>query len=102
MELLTDLLDVPAYVIGVLYRLRWQIELYFRWLKVLAGFRHLVSQSENGVRLQFYIGVLVALLIHVQTGQRVSKYALIWMGWLASGRGTPEAMGRGAITKSSG
>lgn len=91
-ELLTDLLDVPAFVIGTLYRLRWQIELYFRWLKVLAAFRHLISQSENGVRMQFYIGVLMALLIHVQSGARVSKYALIWVGWLQSGRGTPEAM----------
>lgn len=91
-ELLTDLLDVPAHVIGILYRLRWQIELYFRWLKVLAGFRHLISQSENGVRMQFYIGVLMALLIHVQTGRRVSKYALIWVGWLASGRGTEQGM----------
>jgi hypothetical protein len=91
-ELLTDLLDVPAYVIGVLYRLRWQVELYFRWLKVLAGFRHLVSQSENGVRMQFYVGVLVALLIHVRTGRRVGKYALTWVGWLEAGRGTADAM----------
>jgi DDE family transposase len=91
-ELLTDLLDVPAFIIGVLYRLRWQIELYFRWLKVLAGFRHLISQSENGVRMQFYIGVLVALLIHLQTSRRVSKYAMIWVGWVQTGRGTPEAM----------
>lgn len=92
LELLTDLLDVPAWVIGLLYRLRWQIELYFRWLKVLAGFDHLISQSENGVRMQFYIGVLMALLIHVQTGRRLSKYALTWVGWLASGRGTPHGM----------
>lgn len=92
LELLTDLLDVPAFVVGALYRLRWQIELYFRWLKVLAGFNHLISQSENGVRMQFYIGVLMALLIHVQTGRRLSKYALTWVGWLASGRGTPQGM----------
>lgn len=91
-ELLTDLLDVPASVISTLYRLRWQIELYFRWLKVLAGFGHLISQSENGVRMQFYIGVLVALLTHLQTGRRVSKYALIWIGWLQNGRGTAEQM----------
>lgn len=91
-ELITDLLDVAAFVVGTLYRLRWQIELYFRWLKVLAGFRHLVSQSENGVRMQFYVGVLMALLIHVHTGLRVSKYTLIWVGWLQSGRGTSEAM----------
>src|SRR6202011_4902866 len=91
-ELLTDLLDVPAFVIGTLYRLRWQIELYFRWLKVLAGFGHLVSQSENGIRMQFYIGVLMALLIHVHTGMKVSKYTLIWVGWLQRGQATPQAM----------
>jgi len=91
-ELVTDLLDVEAFVVGTLYRLRWQIELYFRWLKVLAGFRHLISQSEHGVRMQFYIGVLMALLIHLHTGLRPSKYTLIWIGWLESGRGTSEAM----------
>jgi hypothetical protein len=91
-ELLTDLLDVPAFVIGALYRLRWQIELYFRWLKVLAGFSHLISESENGIRMQFYIGAMMALLIHVRTGARVSKYSIIWIGWLQSGRATPEAM----------
>jgi Transposase DDE domain len=90
--LLTDLLDVPAFVISVLYRLRWQIELFFRWLKVLAGFEHLVSQSARGITMQFYIAVLMALLIHLQTGARVSKYGLLWVSWLASERVTPEAM----------
>lgn len=90
--LLTDLLDVPAHVIAVLYRLRWQIELFLRWLKVLAGFEHLLSQSERGITLQFYIAVLTALLIHLQTGTRVSKYSLLWVSWLADDRATPEAM----------
>ncbi len=90
--LVTDLLDVAAFVVGTLYRLRWQVELYFRWLKVLAGFRHLVSQSEHGVRTQFYVGVLMALLIHAHTGLRVGKYTLAWVGWLQAGRGTSEAM----------
>jgi hypothetical protein len=90
--LLTDLLDVPAYVIGVLYRLRWQIELFFRWLKVLAGFEHLVSKSARGITMQFYIAVLMALLIHLQTGARISKYGMLWVSWLAGDRATPEAM----------
>lgn len=90
--LLTDLLDVPAYVIGVLYRLRWQIELFLRWLKVLAGFEHLISQSPRGITMQFYIAVLMALLIHLQTGLRVSKYGIIWVSWIASERVTTEAM----------
>jgi hypothetical protein len=90
--LLTDLLDVPAHVISVLYRLRWQIELFFRWLKVLAGFSHLVSQSARGITMQFYIAVLMTLLIHLRTGSRVSKYGLLWVCWLAGGHATPEAM----------
>lgn len=89
---LSDLLDVPAYVIGVLYRLRWQIELFLRWLKVLAGFEHLVSQSPNGITMQFYVAVLMTLLIHLQTGLRVSKYGLIWVSWIASERVTLEVM----------
>jgi hypothetical protein len=90
--LLTDLLDVPAYVIGVLYRLRWQIELFLRWLKVLAGFEHLLNQSARGITMQFYVGVLMTLLIHLQTGMRVSKYGLLWVSWMASDRVTSDAM----------
>jgi hypothetical protein len=90
--LLTDLLDVPAYIVGVLYRLRWQIELFFRWLKVLAGFEHLVSQSPRGITMQFYVAVLMTLLIHLQTGLRPSKYGLLWVSWLASDRATPDMM----------
>jgi hypothetical protein len=90
--LLTDLLDVPAYVIAALYRLRWQIELFLRWLKVLASFDHLISQSANGITMQFYVAVLMTLLIHLHTGRRVSKYALLWVGWVAGGRSTASQM----------
>lgn len=90
--LLSDLMDVPAYVIGTLYRLRWQIELFLRWLKVLACFRHLLSQSARGLTMQFYVAVLMTLLIHLQTGLRVSKYALVWAGWVGSERASPEQM----------
>lgn len=59
---------------------------------MLAGYRHLVSQSQNGIDMQFYIGVLMTLLIHIHTGMRASKYAILWVGWVSSGRATPEAM----------
>lgn len=85
--LLTDLLDVPAYVIATLYRLRWQIELFLRWLKVFAGFDHLISQSAAGITTQFYVAVLATLLIHLASGRtRVSKHALRLVAWAATGR----------------
>jgi len=89
-RLLANLLDVPAYIIGLLYRERWQIELFFRWLKGLANFEHLISHSLNGLTLQFYIAVIGVLQICVRTGKRPSKYAFSLLGMVAAGQATLE------------
>lgn len=83
--LLTDLMDVPAHVVGTIYRLRWQIELFLRWLKVHAATEHLLSKSARGVTLQFYVAIVGTLLLHLHFG-RVGKYELAWMRWVAAGR----------------
>lgn len=85
-RLLTNRLDLPAWVIGHLYRCRWIIELFFRWLKVTAGFSHLISTSPNGITLQFYVAMICTLLIHVRTGMPVDKYSLLALGMVAQGR----------------
>lgn len=91
--LLTDLLDLPAYVIGTLYRLRWQIELFLRWLKVFADFDHLISQSPSGITTQFYVAVIATLLMHMASGNtRVSKHTLRLLAWAAQGRLPAELM----------
>lgn len=84
-RLLTSLLDVPAYVIGALYRNRWQIELFFRWLKVVSGFGHLISQSQEGITIELYVAVIGCLLMHLKTGMQVNKYMLFLMGQVAAG-----------------
>jgi hypothetical protein len=89
-RVLTSLLEVPAYIIGVLYRRRWQIELFFRWLKVCAKIEHLVSHSRNGLTIQFYVAVIGVLLTCMATGQRVSKYAVTALTFVASGQATLE------------
>jgi len=90
-RLLTDLLDVEAWVIAYLYRCRWIIELFFRWLKVTAGFSHLLSTSPNGITLQFYVAMICTLLIHIRTGLPVDKYSLLALGLVAGGRCTYES-----------
>jgi hypothetical protein len=85
-RLLTNLLDVPAWVIGLLYRCRWIIELFFRWLKVTAGFSHLLSTSANGITVQFYVAMICTLLIHIRTGLPVNKYSLLALGLVARGQ----------------
>ena len=88
-RLLTNLIDavaVAARVIGAAYRLRWQIELFFKWLKCFARMDHLLSTSRNGITTQLYVAVIAVLIMHVQTGRRVSIYALAALSGVASGQ----------------
>lgn len=87
-RLLTSLIDLPAHVIAQLYQWRWQIELFFRWLKVHAHFRHLISHSRNGMTLGFYVAVIAVLLIYLHTGRPMSKYAYNLLALCANGWGT--------------
>jgi hypothetical protein len=66
--LATNLLDVPAETIVALYRHRWLIELFFRWLKCVLSCRHLVSESQNGIALQIYCALIACLLIQLAAG----------------------------------
>lgn len=86
-RLLTSLLDVPARVIGLIYRHRWMIELFFKWLKCVARFRTFVSHSKNGITLQLYVAVIAVLLTYLRTGGRKpSLYAANCVRWVASGQ----------------
>lgn len=84
-RLATTLLDVSAAVIGKLYRHRWKIELFFRWLKCVAGCRYLLSQSREGVEVQFYVAMIMALLSFLRHGRRLSKHTLGALEMVANG-----------------
>jgi len=84
-RLLTDVLDVPAHVIGQIYQYRWQVELFFRWLKSCARFRGVFSETPDGIRIQFYVCLIAMLLIYLRTGMRPSKYALNLLGMVVAG-----------------
>lgn len=84
-RLLTNRLDLPAELIGLLYRHRWQIELFFRWLKCVTGLRHFMSESPNGMALQLYVAMIGTLLISLETGSKPSKYDFAQMTLVAGG-----------------
>jgi hypothetical protein len=84
-RLLSSLLDVPARIIGLIYRYRWMIELFFKWLKCVARVRHVFSHSPNGIALEFYVAVIMVLLSYLQTGHRPSLYAFNCLAALANG-----------------
>jgi IS4 transposase len=66
--LVTNLLDVPDEVIVLLYRSRWLIELFFRWLKCVLSCRHLISQSARVIESQMYCALIACLMIQLAAG----------------------------------
>lgn len=84
--LLTNLLDVPAEIIALLYRHRWLIELFFRFLKHVLGCRRLLSEHPQGITLQVYCAILACLLLAEATGGSLNRrgyelVSLYLMGW---------------------
>jgi Transposase DDE domain len=72
--------------IQTLYRRRWQIECFFRWLKCLVGCRHWLAQSAKGVTTQLYLAVIAGLLLQLVLGRRPNlrlweRLQLYLMGW---------------------
>jgi hypothetical protein len=72
--LLTNRLDLPAWMIALIYQHRWQVELFFRWLKCAANFEHFFSESLEGMTLQVYVTLIGMLLIAIEIGAAPSKY----------------------------
>ena len=89
-RLLTNLLDVPAWVIGLLYRYRWQVELFFRWLKATAHFRHLLSERREAIAFEVYVAVIGTLLLALRWDARPSKYAYSLLHQVAGGGATAQ------------
>ena len=83
--LLTNRFDLPAETLGVIYRHRWQVELFFRWLKCMANFGHFYSESPQGMTLQVYIALIGTLLIAIETGARPSSYDYALMSIAVAG-----------------
>ena len=63
--LLTNDLDAPAEEIAALYKQRWQIELFFKWIKQNLKIRHFLGASENAVRIQILTALIAYLLLRL-------------------------------------
>lgn len=82
----TNLLDLPAEVVALIYRQRWTIELFFRFFKHVLGCRHLLSHRKNGIEIQAYCAIIVCMLIALWTGRKptlrtVEMIRLYFIGW---------------------
>jgi hypothetical protein len=70
LRIATNLLDVPAWILALIYEYRWTIEIFFRFFKHVLGCRHLLSHDENGIEIQTYCAIIACLLISLWTGRK--------------------------------
>ncbi|MBK9799766.1 MAG: IS4 family transposase [Bacteroidetes bacterium] len=63
--LVTNLFDTTAYEIAGIYKQRWEIELFFRFIKQNLNVKHLVSRNLNGINVIIYMTMIAAILILV-------------------------------------
>jgi IS4 transposase len=59
---LTNIFSLPALTIPALYKCRWQIELFFKWIKQNLKIKSFYGTSENAVKSQIWIGITVYVL----------------------------------------
>ncbi|MBU6170508.1 MAG: IS4 family transposase [Verrucomicrobia bacterium] len=62
---LTNHLEIPALTVAMLYKLRWRIELFFRWIKGHLRIKHYYGTSPNAVKTQIWIAVCTYLMIAI-------------------------------------
>ncbi len=81
----TNLLDVPAEIIALIYHYRWTIETFFRFFKQILGCRHLISQRPEGIAIQVYCAVIACMLINLWTGKKPGKHMVNMLAWYFMG-----------------
>ena len=73
---LTNNFDLPALTIAKLYRCRWQVELFFKWIKQHLRIKRFYGTTENAVKTQIWIAISIYVLVAIMRKQLQSEASL--------------------------
>jgi hypothetical protein len=73
---LTNNFELPALTIALLYKSRWKVELFFKWIKQHLRIKHFYGTSDNAVKTQVWISVCVYVLVAIVKKQLQSSKSL--------------------------
>ena len=88
----TDMLDIEADVIALIFKHRWMIETFFNFYKHILGCRHLLSYNQNGIELQTYAAIISCMLISLWTGRRPTLRTYEMLCWYFTGMADEEEL----------
>lgn len=81
--LVTNLHDLPAEIIAALYKARWDIELFFKWIKQNLKLKKFLGKSENAVKIQIATALIAYMLVQLfknaSADNRSLQLALVWV-----------------------
>jgi len=79
----TNIADLSTEVVTILYKRRWDIEVFFKFLKQELNFSHLINRSENGIQILLYTTMIAAILLLLYkkvnnlSGYKIMKHQFI-------------------------
>jgi Transposase DDE domain len=85
---------LSAELVSLVYRRRWSIELFFRWIKCIFGLRHFFAESPEGATLQLYLALIGGLLLQFFLGERPNKRMMEFLQYYLAGWATAEEAAR--------
>lgn len=62
---LTNMMKLTAEEVTMVYKERWKIEVFFKFLKQEMNLKHFLSRNENGIQVMLYVTLITAMLIHI-------------------------------------
>jgi len=83
--IVTDIFDLEADVIALIFKHRWAVEIFFRFFKHVLGCRHLLSYNQNGIELQTYAAIIACMLIALWTGRKPTLRTYEMLCWYFTG-----------------
>jgi hypothetical protein len=88
----TNMLDIEADVIALIFKHRWTIETFFCFYKHILGCRHLLSYNQNGIELQTYAAIIACMLISLWTGRKPTLRTYEMLCWYFTGMADEEEL----------
>ena len=88
----TNNFELPALVIAQLYKCRWQVELFFKWIKQHLRIKKFFGENENAVKTQIWIAISVYVLVAIvkkRLGVEASLYTILQILSLTLFENTP-------------
>lgn len=74
LEFLTNNFRLSAKKIANIYKLRWQIELFFKWMKQHLKIKTFLSTTENGVKIQIWSALITYVLLHLIKSKVIPEF----------------------------